>query len=376
MGTAIFRLLLITFLLLCIGAAYFSFWPVPISPATWQAPKNNGLVGSFKQNEKLKALRHISMADDYGPEDLAISASGIIAVSSHSGNILRKRPSDSQFQIWANTGGRPLGLEYDSDDNLFVADAHRGLLKIDVAGTVSVLVDSVEDNGKDTAVVFADDVDIADNGMVYFTDATTKFAAQDYGGTLKASMLEIMEHRGNGRLIEYNPFTQVSTVIMDALVFANGVAISSNGDSVLVNETGKYRVLRYWLKGVNKGRVTVFIDNLPGFPDNISTTKEGNYWLGFAAPRNSMIDELSASPFFRKALMRLPDALSPRAESFGHVIKVSSTGEVLQSLQSADGDYGFTTGALQTADGLYISSLTEPFIGFIPSAEMPFKDSE
>ena len=376
MGTAIFRLLLITFLLLCIGAAYFSFWPVPISPATWQAPKNNGLVGSFKQNEKLKALRHISMADDYGPEDLAISASGIIAVSSHSGNILRKRPSDSQFQIWANTGGRPLGLEYDSDDNLFVADAHRGLLKIDVAGTVSVLVDSVEDNGKDTAVVFADDVDIADNGMVYFTDATTKFAAQDYGGTLKASMLEIMEHRGNGRLIEYNPFTQVSTVIMDALVFANGVAISSNGDSVLVNETGKYRVLRYWLKGVNKGRVTVFIDNLPGFPDNISTTKEGNYWLGFAAPRNSMIDELSASPFFRKALMRLPDALSPRAESFGHVIKVSSTGEVLQSLQSADGDYGFTTGALQTADGLYISSLTEPSIGFIPSAEMPFKDSE
>jgi sugar lactone lactonase YvrE len=379
-GTAIFRFLFCFFLiplfLLCICAAYFSFWPVPISPASWQAPKDNGLVGSFKQNEKLKALRHISMADDYGPEDLAVSASGIIAVSSHSGNILRKRPSDTQFEVWVNTGGRPLGLEYDSDDNLFVADAHRGLLKIDIAGTVSVLVDKVEDGGKDTAVVFADDVDIADNGMVYFTDATSKFAAQEYGGTLKASMLEIMEHRGNGRLIEYNPVTEVASVIMDALVFANGVATSKNGDSVLVNETGKYRILRYWLKGINKGRVTVFMDNLPGFPDNISTTKEGDYWLGFAAPRNSMIDKLSASPFLRKAVMRLPAALSPRAEALGHVIKVSSTGEVLQSLQSADGGYAFTTGALQTADGLYISSLTEPFIGFIPSAELPFKGSE
>jgi sugar lactone lactonase YvrE len=375
-GTAIFRLLLITFFLLCICAAYFSVWPVPISPSSWQAPKDNGLVGSYKQNEKLKALRHISMADDYGPEDLAVSATGIIAVSSHSGNILRKRPSDTQFEVWVNTGGRPLGLEYDSDDNLFVADAHRGLLKIDIAGTVSVLVDKVEDGGKDTAVVFADDVDIADNGMVYFTDATSKFAAQEYGGTLKASMLEIMEHRGNGRLIEYNPVTEVASVIMDALVFANGVATSKNGDSVLVNETGKYRILRYWLKGINKGRVTVFMDNLPGFPDNISTTKEGDYWLGFAAPRNSMIDKLSASPFLRKAVMRLPAALSPRAEALGHVIKVSSTGEVLQSLQSADGGYAFTTGALQTADGLYISSLTEPFIGFIPSAELPFKGSE
>jgi hypothetical protein len=77
-----------------------------------------------------------------------------------------------------------------------------------------------------------------------------------------------------------------------------------------------------------------------------------------------------------KAIMRLPAALSPRAEALGHVIKVSSTGEVLQSLQSADGGYAFTTGALQTADGLYISSLTEPSIGFIPSAEMPFEDSE
>ena len=32
---------------------------------------------------------------------------------------------------------------------------------------------------------------------------------------------------------------------MDGLVFANGVAISHDQNSVLVNETGKYRVLRY-----------------------------------------------------------------------------------------------------------------------------------
>ena len=335
MGTAIFRFLfrflLIALFLLCICAAYFSFWPVPISPASWQAPKDNGLVESFKQNEKLKALRRIPMADDYGPEDLAISASGVIAVSSHSGNILRKRPSDTQFEVWVNTVGRPLGIEYDSDDNLLVADAHRGLLKIDVAGTVSVLVDKVEDGGKDTAVVFADDVDIADNGMVYFTDATSKFAAQDYGGTLKASMLEIMEHRGNGRLIEYNPVTGASTVIMDALIFANGVAISNNGDSVLVNETGKYRVLRYWLKGVNKGRVTVFMDNLPGFPNGISIRKDGSFWLGFSTQRNDALDKIHPKKGMKKFVYGLPEFLQPKQDQYGIILNISEQGKILSS---------------------------------------------
>ena len=146
------------------------------------------------------------------------------------------KQGQTSFTSWINTNGRPLGLEYDNKGNLLIADAHRGLLIANAKGELKTLVNQVEN----TPVVYADDVDIAKNGKVYFTDATTKFAAKDHGGTLSASLLEILEHKGNGRLIEYDPLTASSKVLIDGLVFANGLTMSHDQGSVLVNETGKY----------------------------------------------------------------------------------------------------------------------------------------
>lgn len=39
------------------------------------------------------------------------------------------------------------------------------------------------------------------------------------------------------------------------------------------------RVLRKWLKGPRQGETDVFIDALPGFPDGISRSADGNFWL-------------------------------------------------------------------------------------------------
>lgn len=206
--------------------------------------------------------------------------------------------------------------------------------------------------------VYADDVDIAENGKVYFTDATTKFSAKAFGGTLNASLLEILEHRGNGRLIEYTPSTGKSKVIMDGLVFANGVAVSHDQASVLVNETGNYRVLRYWLGGPRSGQVDIVIDNLPGFPDNISAARNGGYYVGLASPRSSAVDKLADSPFLRKIVQRLPKLLRPQGQAYGHLIKISERGEIELSLQDP-------TGAIETDEELYISSLTATAVGVL-----------
>lgn len=356
------RALFLLFLfLLLFTVLYLLFWPVSIDPVSWQAPSSQGLVKTLKANNKLDKVQRIDMGSDNGPEDFAINSKGVIAVSSHSGNILLKGPSDTVFKPWVNTGGRPLGLAYDSADNLYVADAHMGLLKIDKTGNITVELDEQES----ADIVYADDVDVAENGVIYLTDATTKFSAQRFEGTLNASLLEIMEHRGNGKLIEFNPATKVSRVLISGLVFANGVAVSNNGDCVFVNETGSYRILRYWLQGPKAGSVENFVDNLPGFPDNLSITSEGNLWVGLATPRNKLIDYLSNKPLLRTIIQRFPAALRPNAVKYGHVIKVGPTGEIIESLQSPSGEYSFTTGVLQTAEGLYLSSLTETDVGFL-----------
>lgn len=347
------------------GLAYLLIWPVPISPVAWHAPKSLGYEGVFAPNNKLADISLIPMLagmTTYGPEDFAKRADNSIAVSSHTGDILTKLPSQGAFTAWVNTGGRPLGIEYDKAGNLIVADAIRGLLQIAPDGDVTVLVDEVE--GK--PVTYADDLDIASDGMIYFTDATTAFPASEYKGTLSASLLEILEHKGNGRLIQYNPSTHDAVVLMDRLVFANGVALSADNRYVLVNETGSYRVLRYWLKGERQGTHDVFIDNLPGFPDNISRTRDGNFFVGLASPRSAVVDRLSPYPWLRSMVQRLPAFMRPAAQAYSHIIRLSEGGEVLESLQDPAGRYPFTTGAIMTDDGMYISSLTAKGVGFLP----------
>ena len=346
-------------LLLC--TVYLLLWPLPIEPVAWQAPVNKGFEGKFAQNTRLSELTLVDMGTDYGPEDFALNQNGTVATSSHSGAILLKKKGEGTFSPWVNTGGRPLGIEYDNKGNLLVADAHLGLLKINTAGEVSVLVDDVNK----TPVVYADDVDIAQNGNIYFTDATTKFPAMDYGGTLSASLLEIFEHKGNGRLIEYNPDTGNSVILMDKLVFANGVAVSHDEQSILVNETGKYRVLRYWLVGPNKGQVDVLIDNLPGFPDNISRAENGSYYIGLASPRSAPVDILSDKPFIRKIVQRLPGFMRPQGQPYGHLVKISEIGEIEESWQDPTGAFPFVTGAIKTKEGLYVSSLTAQNVGLL-----------
>lgn len=338
---------------------YLLLWPVPIAPVKWRAPTDNGFVGEFARNTRLSDLTLINLGNDAGPEDFAINQAGTLATSSHSGAILLKKKGETAFTPWINTGGRPLGIEYDSKGNLLIADAHRGLLMVNAAGTLSVLVDNVINE----PIVYADDVDVAANGKVYFTDATTKFAAKKHGGTLKASLLEIFEHKGNGRLIEYSPMTGESKVLIDGLVFANGVAVSHDQYSILVNETGKYRVLRYWLVGAKQGQVEVVIDNLPGFPDNISRSLDGGYYIGLASPRSAPVDVLSDKPWVRKMVQRLPAFMRPQGQVYGHLIKINESGDVEESLQDPSGAFPFVTGAIETSEGLYISSLTAQKVG-------------
>ncbi|QHJ13240.1 hypothetical protein FX988_03501 [Paraglaciecola mesophila] len=338
---------------------YLLFWPVPVEPIAWQAPKNPGYLGLYASNTRLANLENISLNGQHGPEDFAFLPDGTIATATHSGNIMLLAPKDKEFTTWVNTGGRPLGIEFDKQGHLLVADAVKGLLSVSPSGEISLLTNRVAG----TDIVYADDVDVAADGTIYFSDATNKFSAPAYGGTLAASLLEILEHKGNGRLLAYDPRSRSTSVLLEDLVFANGVSVSHDQRSVLVNETGSYRVMRYWLSGPKAGTSEVFIDNLPGFPDNIARSPTGGYWLGFASPRSESLDDLSRSPFLRKVVQRLPSFMRPQAKDYGHVIKINEKGEVVMDLQDPKGQYPLTTGVLETKDALYISSLIAPSVG-------------
>ena len=347
----------ITISMTVVLTAYLLFWPVEIEPVAWQAPTDNGYVDSYSQNQHLSQIKRIELSDQIGPEDYALGKDGNVYFGLLSGDISYLDQAGN-IQPWVNTKGRPLGIEFDGDGNLIVADAFLGLLKVDAKGVIETLVTEIDG----IALNYADDVDVADNGKIYFSDASTKFHAKKYG-TFAASMLDINEHGGHGRVLEYDPVSKQSTTLLSGLNFANGIAVSHDQKWVLVNETGSYRVLKVGIDASNKGHVETVIDNFPGFPDNISRGSNGVYWVGLVSPRSGALDSLSGSAFVRKIVQRLPAFMRPKAKHFGHIIAINDNGDVIHNLQDPLGMYGHTTGALEVGDKLYVSSLHDTAIG-------------
>ena len=152
----------ILFSVVIIVSAYFIFWPLSVTPVAWQAPKDLGFVKEFSENTDLRPLEYIEIDGDNGPEDLAIDKNGSIAVSLHSGAIVKIDESGSALLPWVNTGGRPLGIEFDAMGNLIVADAYLGLLSVSPKGEIA----TISDTAQNIPILYADDLDISDDGKI------------------------------------------------------------------------------------------------------------------------------------------------------------------------------------------------------------------
>lgn len=354
---------LLLLILAALAASYLLFWPVPIDPVAWRAPANAGHVGRFEANTALQALKFVDLGGDTGPEDAAIGPDGAIYAPTHSGKILKISLENGTANPFAEPGGRVLGIEFSDDGTLHAADAYRGLLQIDDKGAVTVLTDRTDDG---SPILYANDLDIAADGTVYFSDASTRFGARDNGGTLPASILDLMEHGGNGRVLKYDPATGRTTTLVKGLQFANGVALANDGSFLLIAETGTYSVRKHWLSGPKAGETETVLENLPGFPDNINDNPDGSFWLGLVSPRSAPVDGISDSPFLRKIVMRLPAHFRPKPQRYGFAIRFDGDGKVLENLQDPSGDYALVTGGIDTGDGrVVITSLTEPRLGYL-----------
>ena len=163
------RILWLLVVVIVVVLLYFVAWPVPIDPVAWKAPPNSGYSGRFAQNERLRGIQLLPIGDNHGPEDIAFDARGRIYASTHEGRIVRSQADGSDPENWVDTGGRPLGIEFDIKGNLLIADAFRGLLSISPDGGITELA-TVADG---IPIRYANDVDVAANGKVYFSDAST-----------------------------------------------------------------------------------------------------------------------------------------------------------------------------------------------------------
>ncbi|KAA2266584.1 SMP-30/gluconolactonase/LRE family protein [Solihabitans fulvus] len=290
-----------------------------------------------------------------GPEDIAVDADGDLLTGVADGRILRVDPDGSRIATVADTGGRPLGIEIAKDGHLVVCDARRGLLTVDPrTGTVRTLVDRVDGE----RMLLCDNATVLPDGTIYFTDSSRTHDLAHYSGDLLA-------HRGTGRLLRRDPDGSV-TVLLTRLQFANGVTASADGSYVAVAETGGYRITRLWLGGPHAGEADVLADDLPGFPDNLSTGRHDTIWAALPQPRNPALALLHrVPPTARRAAAPIAAALAKRPPRTSGLLGLDGAGRITRHVRLVGGGYRSVTGVRQHDDLLYLGSLVESAIAVL-----------
>ena len=322
-----------------------------LNAVAWQPTEPPAFEGAMAPNTALQKAELLAQGQLHGPEDIAFDAQGRLHAGLHDGRIIRLE-ADKVVTL-ANTGGRPLGMMFDKAGNLIICDAWKGLLQLAPDGQFTTLVSEV--NG--VPLTFTDDLDIANDGKIYFTDASTKYHQPDY-------VLDLLEGQPYGRLYVYDPVKKHTTLLLDQLYFANGVALSKQQDAVFVAETYRYRIRKIWISGERAGQNEIIADNLPGLPDNINSDRNGTIWLAMPSPRKPIADLSARHPWMRELMVRLPRALWPKPDRYGLAVAMDENGTLLKSLHDPTGDHlRMITSVTPYQGTLYFGSLENDRIG-------------
>ncbi len=335
--------------------SWLLFWPVPYAPQAWIPPAAAALVGPFAANQRLTAIVPMTAPLGAGPEDIAFAVDGSLCTGLADGRILRFAADGSPLGQLANTGGRPLGLIFTAHGDLVVADAERGLLSVAADGVITVLASSHEG----LAFACTNEVDIAPDGVIYFTDSSHLPVGQHVAA--------MIEHRDDGRLLAWDPATQHTRLLLSGLAWANGVVVAEDGASVLVVETSAYRVRRLWLSGPRRGQDDIVADNLPGFPDGINRDGHGGYWLAIPAPRNALVDACHPHPWLKRVLLRLPAWMQPAPQRYSLILHLDRDGKPFESLHDPGGGYAPITNVVPHDEMLFLGSYQNDHIGRMPA---------
>ena len=301
------------------------------------AAEHIGERSPYAMNDRLRDVELIGLGEIEGPEDVILDEAGDLYCGSRHGDIIRFfAPDHRKWEIYAHIGGHPLGHAFDRDGNLIVCVSGMGLYKITPSREVVKLSDETNRSWlsvlDDSRMRLADDLDIAPDGRIFFSEATIRFDVSEW-------MVDALEARPNGRIICYDPRTNTTRTVIPKLIFPNGICMTFDGQSLLFAESWGCRITRYWFDGPRTGQTEVVMPNLPGYPDNINRSSDGNYWCAFVGMRAPTFDLALRMPGFRKRMVeRVPhdDWLYPNMNA-GCVIKFDLAGNVLDCLWDRHG---------------------------------------
>ncbi|XP_040602396.1 adipocyte plasma membrane-associated protein isoform X2 [Mesocricetus auratus] len=345
----------------------------PIDPQILSFKEPPFMFGVLQPNTKLRQAERLFENQLSGPESL-VNIGDVMFTGTADGRVVKLENGEIETIARFGSGpcktrddeptcGRPLGIRAGPNGTLFVVDAYKGLFEVNPQKRAVKLLLSSETPIEGKKMSFVNDLTVTRDGRkIYFTDSSSKWQRRDY-------LFLVMEGTDDGRLLEYDTVTKEVRVLLDQLWFPNGVQLSPEEDFVLVAETTMARIRRVYVSGLMKGGADMFVENMPGFPDNIRPSSSGGYWVAAATiranPGFSMLDFLSTKPFIKRMIFKLfsQETVMKFVPRYSLVLEVSDSGAFRRSLHDPDGVVVTYVSEAHEHDGhLYLGSFRSPFI--------------
>lgn len=349
----------------------YAYFASPISPVqvTDLKPRVE-FEGQFQPNNALhKAKRILEDRGFVGPECIVLDEEENLYTGVEDGRIFKVAKSEDgevgegkveELQLGVLSDNcvkeRPLGMRF-FHGFLYVADAYCGIYVVNVkTHNRKILVDIKE---LKPVPLVTNDFDVSNDGTkVFFTTSSSEL-------DMDTPLMENLEGRCTGSVVEYDTITGEMAVFKDGLCFANGIQLSADNRVLLVAETSRYRITEF---NVHTKEMIKTID-LPMLPDNIRASSDGGYWVGLVGPRETINDVLTDHPFLRRMTAGLLgerglSALLHYAKLSTGLVHLNAKGEVTKFLMDPDSTVASTIAhAVEDAEGnLYIGSYQAPFI--------------
>lgn len=175
---------------------------------------------------------------------------------------IMRRSQDGELREFFNTGGIPAGLAFHPDGSLWVADEGddiHGLLRITPDAEAVIVVN--EFAGK--PLNGANDLIFDNAGNIYFSDPWQTDAENPTGGFYRYTIDGELQQIDNG------------------LAFPNGVALTHDGQYVILAETFRNRILRYRIEadGTIGPREVWATTTQPSGPDGMAMAMDGTLYV-------------------------------------------------------------------------------------------------
>jgi len=234
------------------------------------------------------------------PEGVAIGPDGYVWCGSENGEVLRIAPDASSIEVMGEGGGFTLGLAFDGDRALYFCDLRE-------------------------AAVFR--MDLRTRWVERFSGAGIRIPNYPVVDAARGRLLVSDSHHfsepGPG-IWTYDLATCEGGLWYDKpLRFANGMALSRDGDALFVCETFARRVTKIAIRDDGSaGEATPFATDLPGLPDGIAFDDKGYLFVGCYEPSRV----LRISPDGKTVEVYIEE---PTAHLFAHPTNIAFDGAAL-----------------------------------------------